>query len=221
VNASPSSAGLSRLESYLATNDAVVVLSGTPDTFFGPNWGPPEGYDEAVTVANVAGMVEATLLDGAEPVLVAPPPVYEPYSGNGGLSCELIDGRLADLSVALDNLAFQEDVAFVDLYTLFGDYLPDPLDLYKNDGVRVQRRDRQRWGHPDRPRRSAMQVRFADQRVLAPAVLWARLRAGHPVAAADLVVPQARERVTARVGSAHSRRQDPRDTVQPRSRPAR
>lgn len=142
VDASPSSAGLSRLEGYLAAKDpdAVVVLSGTPDTFFGPSWGPPEGYDEAVTVGNIAGMVEATLDDGAEPVLVAPPPVFEPCSGNGGLSCEEIDGRLADLSVALDNLAFQEDVAFVDLYTLF-DAHPDPESLYFSDGVHPNHTD--------------------------------------------------------------------------------
>jgi cysteine-rich repeat protein len=137
VDASPSSAGLARLEGYLAVEDpdAVVVLSGTPDTFFGPDWGPPEGYDEAVTVGNIASMVQATLDDGSEPILVAPPPVYPPCTGNHGLSCALIDGRLADLSVALDDVAFQADVAFVDLYALFAGYLPDPLDLYKGDGV--------------------------------------------------------------------------------------
>ncbi len=79
-------------------------------------------------------MVQASLADGSEPIVVAPPPVYEPCTGNGGLECDLIDGRLADLSVALDNLAFQEDVAFVDLYTLVDEH-PDPPSLFNDDGV--------------------------------------------------------------------------------------
>ncbi len=45
VDASPSSSGLSRLNDYLLTEDpdAVIVLSGTPDTFFGPDLGSARG----------------------------------------------------------------------------------------------------------------------------------------------------------------------------------
>jgi cysteine-rich repeat protein len=46
----------------------------------------------------------------------------------------VIDGRLYDLSLALDDLAFQEDVAFVDLYALF-DAHPDPGSLLFSDGI--------------------------------------------------------------------------------------
>jgi lysophospholipase L1-like esterase len=144
VDASSSTAGLSRLQTYLATEDpdAVIVLSGTPDTFCElGGWCPsgypgytPRDYDPAVTVANITGMVQVVLDDGAEPVLVAPPPVFEPCLGSGGLTCEEIDGRLADLSVALDNVAFDADVAFVDLYTLI-DAHTDPGSLLKADGV--------------------------------------------------------------------------------------
>jgi len=136
VDASPSSSGLSRLETYLATEDpdAVIVLAGTPDTFFGPSFGPPEGYDQAVTVGNIAGMIEATLADGGEPILVAPPPVFEPCDGRVDPSCAEIDARLADLSVALEALAAVEDVAFVDLYALFSAH-PDVLSLYQPGGV--------------------------------------------------------------------------------------
>ena len=135
VNGSPSSSGLSRLQSYLATDDpdAVIVLSGTPDAFMGPS-SPAGIFDHDETVANIAGMVTATLNDGAEPILVAPPPVFEPCTGSGGLSCAEIDGRLYDLSLALDDLAFQEDVAFVDLYALF-DAHPDPGSLLFPDGI--------------------------------------------------------------------------------------
>jgi len=136
VDASSSRAGLSRLETYLATEDpdAVIVLAGTPDTFFGPNWGPPEGYVQAVTVGNIADMIEATLADGGEPILVAPPPVFEPCDGSEDPSCAAIDERLADLSVALEALAAFEDVAFVNLYALFSAH-PDMLSLYAPDGV--------------------------------------------------------------------------------------
>jgi len=143
VDASWSIAGLSRLEGYLAEEnpDAVVVLSGTPDSFFdkpeGGSWGPPEGYIESVTVGNIEAMVDATLLDGGEPVLVAPPPVLDNCSGNGALTCGEIDNRLEDLSVALDSLAFEvfnDEVAFVDLWTLFNEH-PDIESLYGSDNV--------------------------------------------------------------------------------------
>ena len=51
VDASLSSAGLSRLQSYLAWDDpdAVIVLSGTPDTFLGPSW-PVGTYNPRATV---------------------------------------------------------------------------------------------------------------------------------------------------------------------------
>jgi cysteine-rich repeat protein len=129
VDASSSSAGLSRLESYLAAQDpdAVVVLAGTPDTFF-------RRYNEAATVENIAAMIEATLADGGEPLLVAPPPVFEPCDGSSNPTCAAIDGRLADLSVALEDLAFAEDVAFVNLYDLFSAHR-DVLSLYEPDGV--------------------------------------------------------------------------------------
>ena len=135
VDASPSSSGLSRLQSYLATDDpdAVIVLSGTPDTFMGPS-SPLGIFDHDETVANIAGMVTATLNDGAEPILVAPPPAFAPCAGSVDPSCSVIDDRLYDLSVALDDLAFQEDVAFVDLYALF-DAHPDPGSLLFSDGI--------------------------------------------------------------------------------------
>jgi cysteine-rich repeat protein len=136
VDASPSSTGLRRLERYLATEnpDAVVVLAGTPDTFLGPNGGPGEPYDQAVTVGNIAGMVEATLEDGGEPILVAPPPVFAPCDGSEDPSCAEINGRLADLALALEALVVVEDVAFVNLYALFSAH-PDVLSLYEPDGV--------------------------------------------------------------------------------------
>jgi len=136
VDASSSSAGLRRLQIYLTKEnpDAAVVLSGTPDTFFGTGGGSRGGYDEAVIVGNVAGMVEAVLEDGGEPILVAPPPVFEPCDGSLKPSCAEIDGRLADLSVALEDLAVSENVAFVNLYALFSAY-PDVLSLYQPDGV--------------------------------------------------------------------------------------
>ena len=135
VNTTRTGAGLSRLVTYLAANDpdAVILLSGTPDTFLGLSW-PVGIFDHDETVSNIAGMVTATLNDGAEPILVAPPPAFDPCAGSVDPSCSVIDGRLYDLSLALDDLAFQEDVAFVDLYALF-DAHPDPGSLYVSDGI--------------------------------------------------------------------------------------
>jgi cysteine-rich repeat protein len=142
-DATPSSGGLANLQVYFVNEDpdAVILISGTPDTFFdvpeGGTWGPPDGYFESDTVGYIADMVDATLLDGGEPIIVAPPPVLEGCGGSGALECDDINGRLAGLSVALDNLAFLEfhdEVAFIDLWTLFNQH-PDIASLYYSDRV--------------------------------------------------------------------------------------
>jgi len=143
VDASWSIEGLKRLETYLATKDpdAVILLSGTPDTFFdkpeGGNWGPGEGYIESVTVGHIEHMVDATVLDGGEPIIVAPPPVLDDCTRNVVVTCAEIDARFEGLSVALDNLAyltFNDEVAFVDLWTFFNEH-PDISSLYNPDHV--------------------------------------------------------------------------------------
>jgi cysteine-rich repeat protein len=143
IDASSSTWGWERLQDYLEAEDpdAVIVLSGTPDTFceFGywcPGGGYPDDYDENVTVANIEGMVDLVLGDSdfSEPILVAPPPVFAPCDGSVTPSCTDIDARLLALSDRLYGVAVDKNVAFVDLYEGISAH-PDPQSLYFSDGV--------------------------------------------------------------------------------------
>jgi len=119
---------------YLASADpeVVAVLAGTTD----PYW--LSGATLAATEANIANMVAASLADTdfSEAILVAPPPVLDPcVAAPSGWSCSAIDDFLRQLRDRLrDNVATYYDVPFVDLYSLFEDYLPY-VELYASDGV--------------------------------------------------------------------------------------
>jgi hypothetical protein len=146
VGARWSGGSLTALEGYLAVEDpeSVVLLSGTVDAFIGPFWQPGGSpiYDEAQTVGNIIDMVDATITDGATPILVAPPPVYPPCDGSVDPTCLSIEDRLASLGYALedevaDPLSPAYGVDFIDLHPLFLAY-PDPYSLYDggtNDGL--------------------------------------------------------------------------------------
>jgi len=146
VSARWSGASLTALEGYLAGEDpeSVIVLSGTVDAFIGPSWQPGGSpvYDEEQTVGNIVDMVDATIADGATPILVAPPPVYPPCDGSVDPTCLSIEDRIVSLGYALedevaDPRSAAHGVDFIDLHTLFLDY-PDPYQLYdegKNDGL--------------------------------------------------------------------------------------
>jgi hypothetical protein len=133
VAARESDDSLTALQVYLsgaADPEVVVVLSGTPDPFFtGPGYDPY--WDTAV---NIAGMVEESLFYESEAIVVAPPPVLDSCNpGSSGLTCAEIDAFMAQLSVFYAQVASYYDVPFIDLYTLFEDYLPY-LELYGEDG---------------------------------------------------------------------------------------
>jgi lysophospholipase L1-like esterase len=116
--------------------DVVVVLAGTTDPFWvtGIN---PLVLDATPTANNVEAMVVASVADGSTPIVVAPPPVLAgcPQPVTSGLNCAQIDTYLFNLRPLLAGIAASRGVPFVDLYTIFEEYLPyeEPYE----DGVHL------------------------------------------------------------------------------------
>jgi lysophospholipase L1-like esterase len=127
------------------TADAVVILTGTPDT-------ARTDYDEATTVANIAAMIDYVQANTSLPiVLIAPPPAVQPcdnieFVTGGAVLCDPINPapnnmitRLEELADALDALAASRSVGFVDALQIFMDEPGGPGTLMRNvpifDGI--------------------------------------------------------------------------------------
>ena len=99
--------------------DIVVILAGTPDTYQAVGGWHNRPFTPSETVGFVRDMVILVQNAGMEALLVAPPPVLDPCGGPGVLTCATIDASLAGLSAAYAVVATDEDVPFVDLYSIF------------------------------------------------------------------------------------------------------
>ena len=86
-------------------------------------------------------MIDLVLAESMSVLVVAPPPVQPPCDVSAGLTCEIIDARLADLAVALGTLAAGKAVPMVDLYDVFTNDVrfSEPTgsanSLYRLDGL--------------------------------------------------------------------------------------
>lgn len=129
------------------TADVIVLMTGTPDTFY-------ETYSEAATVANIQSMVDYVLDHSILGLmLMAPPPAVPPcdnveFETGGAVTCdpvpadpasdmiarlEALSGALASLSPT--NPANASRFDFLDIHQVFEDAPGGPAAYMKVDGI--------------------------------------------------------------------------------------
>jgi lysophospholipase L1-like esterase len=114
--------GVDRLPGVLDTlvADVVIIMEGTNDVRDG-------SYTNELSLSSLTSMVDMTLDAGFAVVLMAPPIIVDPAD-------PVYDERLAYLSGALEWVAADRGVPFVDLYDIFSG-LADPTPYFQEDGV--------------------------------------------------------------------------------------
>lgn len=110
---------LARFQQQVPGHKTVVILGGTNDTLL--------HIDPAVTVANLAAMIDLSLADNAQPVLAEVPPIYR----ENGVYNPAVDR----LNGAIVQLAAQRHIPLADYNTA----LRNHQDAY-SDGTHLKRR---------------------------------------------------------------------------------